>query len=261
MPRRKRLDQPGCPLDPAIIGRKQRFGRLGAAAGARLVGELPGHDRRIAGMALHRGADIVAIQAHRLGIGIELRGHVRECRPRVRGIVHVEILAAIRPAEIGHHSARPFPEIGEVEHRLHVAPGEFREREGQAFDQCRVPGAAPGAEGGLHRIPERRILGRSGDAQVADAHRGKGIEFAAQAIAIAPGGIGAQPGGVPHIRADEAMGLAAEEQARAPARDEIAGRGSGDGEGQRGAGQRGGTRSEHGPAGEHGLPPLLAVTS
>ena len=245
MVRVDRLDEARSAAHPVVESGEQLRGGFGIAAGTRLIGELPSHDGRIVaiGCAGHAvgsaddGANPVVIERHRLGVGVELRGRVREGRPGMGRVVHVDIFAGDVP-EIGHHPARPFPEVGQVEHGLHAPLAHFGKAIVEPVEQHRVPRVALAPETGLDRVLERPLLRRSKHAQVCDAELQQRIQLAAEPVAISERSIRAKPGAVPHVRASEAIRPAVEQEARARTLDKSAPRRRGDGRNRQCASKR-----------------------
>ena len=208
-----RLDQPRRAVDPREI----RFHVLAsgclAPARPRLVGELPCHQRRIvavepAGYRVtphHDCSDIVVEHPHRRGMAVEFGSHVGELGPRMGRIVHVHVAAAVGPVEVGHHASGPFPKVGQVDDRCHAAPSHFGERVVESAKQRLVEVAGAVAEGRTDRVFQRGEFGRTEDAHVVDPETSQSVKLAFQSIAVTDRRIGAEIGGVPHVRSCDSV--------------------------------------------------------
>ena len=122
-------------------------------------------------------------------------------------VVHVQVAAAIGPMEIGHHPAGPFPEIGEVDHRLDFPPPHFGQGVVETLEQRRIVVGAAIAEGrDGYRSSQRRGLRTAEKTDVADADLAHPVELPLQPVTISVGCVGAEIGGVPHVGAGIAIG-------------------------------------------------------
>ena len=215
--------------NPFQVGRLVFRGIVFVAALTRFVGKLPRHDGgvigiRLAGQAVgtrDQEAHVVVVQRQRLFVGIELRSMLGESGPGMCRVAVVDVFAG-DVIQVRHHAAGPFPEVGQVQHALHVALGQFHQQVIQAGQQFRVVVAVfLGAESRIKRILEWRQFRRGQDAQVGHAQRFQVIQFLVQALAVTKRGIGTQIGRVPHVGADEAVGFALELEVRAFDRHEL----------------------------------------
>jgi hypothetical protein len=265
----QRLDQGRGLGDPAVVGGQVGDAERLAAARPGLVGQLPGHDRRVVaiGLAGHaadpadQGAQVVAEQVLGLGVAVEARGVVGERGPGVGGVALLEPVAIAGPAQIGRHAARPVPEVVDVDHRLHAAPGHLGQHHVQALEQVLVIVLAGTAEGGGDRHLGRRGLARAEDAQVGHAHGLQPVQLAAQSGPVAGHARRAQPGPVPEVRADEAIGLAAQTEAAVLGGDEGGGRGGAVRGLSAAGGQGGGSGGKQVASRQHGSLPVCFGTT
>ena len=153
------------------------------------------------------------IEADRLLRPVKIAVPVGEFGPRMGRIVHVDIFAG-RIVKIGHHTAGPFPEIGQAEHRFHVALRHFRHAIVQTLEQRLVP-AVPGAETRLYAGLERSLFSRSHDPQICNAQCLQPVQFPDQPRPVAISRVGTKIGSVPEIGADKPVGFVIKRQAAA----------------------------------------------
>src|SRR5206468_9859579 len=95
------------------------------------------------------------------------------------------------------------------------------EREVEPAEERLVIVAGPVAERWAHGVLERRQLRTSEHADTGDPESQEPVKFALQAGAIAVRSVGAEVGGVPHVRANVEVSLALQPQRRSMAAHEM----------------------------------------
>lgn len=112
--------------------------------------------------------------------------------------------APAAPFEVLAVSAAPFPGIGEVEHCLHVPLSQFGHQEIQPVECAVVVNSGCGLQDRFDFRYDSRVAFRPDqDTQVADTRCLQPVEFAAQAVTVAPRPFGGQQSPVPKVGSDE----------------------------------------------------------
>ena len=181
--------------------------------GPRLVGDLPGEDGRVFPVGASRitvrtGDDVayVFFQQYFTTVGglcfVELPHVSHEGVPS--GQSRNGIGAPAAPFEVLAVSAAPFPGIGEVEHCLHVPLSQFGHQEIQPVECAVVVNSGCGLQDRFDFRYDSRVAFRPDqDTQVADTRCLQPVEFAAQAVTVAPRPFGGQQSPVPKVGSDE----------------------------------------------------------
>ena len=170
-----RMNEPGGGVHPIA---KNRHLPGSARPRTRLVGQFPGHHRRVIAVnpAVHRVAavdqagEVIAIQLHGGRRLVKTRGEFHEPAPVALGHdrpVGIGNVPAGDPADILGEAARPLPVIGDEQDAAHVSLRHFRQAKIQALQQrlvvvMRRPRDAarngPGQRGGFRAGQQAEVV-------------------------------------------------------------------------------------------------------